>query len=110
MIREPPRSTRTYTLIPYTTLFRSHVGRGDVKYARTRPVGRGGEIARGAGRRLQPGLDGFYQHLGAWNMVGQFAKARRDRRDSRAHRVEIGGLALGIVRIIKLIVGPDMRE
>src|SRR3546814_5827332 len=24
MIRRPPRSTRTYTLFPYTTLFRSH--------------------------------------------------------------------------------------
>src|SRR3546814_15384992 len=24
MIRPPPRSTRTYTLFPYTTLFRSH--------------------------------------------------------------------------------------
>src|SRR3546814_4294908 len=27
MIRRPPRSTRTDTLFPYTTLFRSHVGR-----------------------------------------------------------------------------------
>src|SRR3546814_14981749 len=26
MIRRPPRSTRTYTLFPYTTLFRSHLG------------------------------------------------------------------------------------
>src|SRR3546814_11242202 len=26
-IRRPPRSTRTYTLFPYTTLFRSHVHR-----------------------------------------------------------------------------------
>src|SRR3546814_8505159 len=26
MIRRPPRSTRTYTLFPYTTLFRSVVG------------------------------------------------------------------------------------
>src|SRR3546814_18233028 len=24
MIRRPPKSTRTYTLFPYTTLFRSH--------------------------------------------------------------------------------------
>src|SRR3546814_16484531 len=24
MVRRPPRSTRTYTLFPYTTLFRSH--------------------------------------------------------------------------------------
>src|SRR3546814_18678485 len=27
MIRRPPRSTRTYTLFPYTTLFRSVEGR-----------------------------------------------------------------------------------
>src|SRR3546814_20846840 len=26
MLRRPPRSTRTYTLFPYTTLFRSPVG------------------------------------------------------------------------------------
>src|SRR3546814_9416517 len=26
MIRRPPRSTRTYTLFPYTTLFRSRLG------------------------------------------------------------------------------------
>src|SRR3546814_18999540 len=38
MIRRPPRSTRTYTLFPYTTLFRSGdtdprgaEGRGDVR-------------------------------------------------------------------------------
>src|SRR3546814_3743229 len=30
MIRRPPRSTRTDTLFPYTTLFRS--ARGDVRY------------------------------------------------------------------------------
>src|SRR3546814_8583363 len=29
MIRRPPRSTRTDTLFPYTTLFRSGVGRHD---------------------------------------------------------------------------------
>src|SRR3546814_1957195 len=30
MIRRPPRSTRTDTLFPYTTLFRSHRFDGDV--------------------------------------------------------------------------------
>src|SRR3546814_2732443 len=29
MIRRPPRSTRTDTLFPYTTLFRSRLGLGD---------------------------------------------------------------------------------
>src|SRR3546814_15111745 len=28
MIRRPPRSTRTDTLFPYTTLFRSHISEG----------------------------------------------------------------------------------
>src|SRR3546814_18750802 len=31
MIRRPPRSTRTDTLFPYTTLFRSHAGHGDIE-------------------------------------------------------------------------------
>src|SRR3546814_16611326 len=30
MIRRPPRSTRTYTLFPYTTLFRSNIVIDDV--------------------------------------------------------------------------------
>src|SRR3546814_6551039 len=31
MIRRPPRSTRTDTLFPYTTLFRSHVAMGQAR-------------------------------------------------------------------------------
>src|SRR3546814_10461409 len=33
MIRRPPRSTRTYTLFPYTTLFRSAVSKSEQKSA-----------------------------------------------------------------------------
>src|SRR3546814_1388484 len=50
MIRRPPRSTRTYTLFPYTTLFRSAVGQA-VRGGRVRggprdvPGGGGGEVA-----------------------------------------------------------------
>src|SRR3546814_14060965 len=36
MVRRPPRSTRTDTLFPYTTLFRSHDAAGDAADARTR--------------------------------------------------------------------------
>src|SRR3546814_18120750 len=36
MIRHPPRSTRTDTLCPYTTLFRSYPGAGEV-FLYTRP-------------------------------------------------------------------------
>src|SRR3546814_9808324 len=37
MIRRPPRSTRTDTLFPYTTLFRSIVARPDTRWGE-RPV------------------------------------------------------------------------
>src|SRR3546814_20290175 len=33
MIRRPPRSTRTDTLFPYTTLFRSHAERDELLFA-----------------------------------------------------------------------------
>src|SRR3546814_8450475 len=52
MIRRPPRSTRTDTLFPYTTLFRSV------------PAGHGIDPAR-AGAHLAPGADGAAQTGGA---------------------------------------------
>src|SRR3546814_7304909 len=64
MIRRPPRSTRTDTLFPYTTLFRSGIGAagaggvgrsaaGDraVRGAGQRQVDAGGGIAAKAGKR-----------------------------------------------------------
>src|SRR3546814_10858160 len=49
MIRRPPRSTRTDTLFPYTTLFRSQQT-GRVQ----RPVGRQGFIGRALRCRVLP--------------------------------------------------------
>src|SRR3546814_1487117 len=49
MIRRPPRSTRTDTLCPYTTLFRS-TRRGEPRFAeagRRREAGQGGGGAHG---------------------------------------------------------------
>src|SRR3546814_3519557 len=42
MIRRPPRSTRTYTLFPYTALFRSV--RGEVPLERDRDFGGHGDV------------------------------------------------------------------
>src|SRR3546814_16778228 len=57
MIRRPPRSTRTDTLFPYTTLFRSDRSfrRGPRRRPRTRLGARcpGGELARRRGARGQ---------------------------------------------------------
>src|SRR3546814_5056124 len=49
MIRRPPRSTRTDTLFPYTTLFRSKgmIAVGVRVHQRTDPGGRGDGIAHG---------------------------------------------------------------
>src|SRR3546814_12569095 len=50
MIRRPPRSTRTYTLFPYTTLFRSReVARDEVHGLATR-----GDDEAVAGQGLHP--------------------------------------------------------
>src|SRR3546814_2613671 len=54
MIRRPPRSTRTDTLFPYTTLFRSHAARlGD--RARLPPVRRPAGPLDGGRRRAAGG-------------------------------------------------------
>src|SRR3546814_17200034 len=49
MIRRPPRSTRTDTLFPYTTLFRSLLARATVDVD-------GELVAHGAGRQEDRGL------------------------------------------------------
>src|SRR3546814_2201165 len=59
MIRRPPRSTRTDTLFPYTTLFRSAVPRHLCGAARTSrlplpPPARRLPPQRGSGTRLDP--------------------------------------------------------
>src|SRR3546814_16244705 len=66
MIRRPPRSTRTYTLFPYTTLFRS--GHEDAFCGIAPP--------RGAARRLAKGRYGRYRD-------DRGACRRSDERDGR---------------------------
>src|SRR3546814_3643893 len=53
MIRRPPRSTRTDTLFPYTTLFRS-VGRGGAAFRTARRIA-GDRRARASGGAAEPG-------------------------------------------------------
>src|SRR3546814_7204532 len=49
MIRRPPRSTRTDTLFPYTTLFRSYLALVNDQTAVTKHIDVGQQIARVAG-------------------------------------------------------------
>src|SRR3546814_11333651 len=94
MIRRPPRSTRTDTLCPYTTLFRSEVAaRIDVSGDAGRDVGIVGKLAVRLGRldaldgvahavaRVDPQAVGIHHFL-----VGAEAQqvvAERDRKSTR---------------------------
>src|SRR3546814_5300854 len=71
MLRRPPRSTRTDTLFPYTTLFRSGVGllvlqpQHEALHAAVAHRQVGGEIADQAPQREQ-------QRLVAFDLVAEF--------------------------------------
>src|SRR3546814_15277946 len=70
MIRRPPRSTRTDTLFPYTTLFRSppFVGEGVVGVDREGPVGRrrrqGGSGNRGGCKESEKAHASLHRSMG----------------------------------------------
>src|SRR3546814_21184072 len=67
MIRRPPRSTRTDTLFPYTTLFRSARDRGDARRgvpARRLAAGRDDRGARALDRPPRRSADMGLSRLG----------------------------------------------
>src|SRR3546814_10743926 len=74
MIRRPPRSTRTDTLFPYTTLFRSAVGRRDIAL---RPEHLGHALAVIDVHLAAEGFD-VECLLGIWGRVGFHRRAIGD--------------------------------
>src|SRR3546814_3090569 len=75
MIRRPPRSTRTDTLCPYTTLFRSlEEGRFGIRANCVGP----GFIDAGLGHELlsKPGLEDFTEGLRKMLPLKRFGEAR----------------------------------
>src|SRR3546814_4102368 len=90
MIRRPPRSTRTDTLFPYTTLFRSLFCWGR---ARNRAIARRSSLA------VQPDADGILPHgfseAVAWKLAPIAHRPRRGntcRRRSEEHTSELQSL------------------
>src|SRR3546814_20571718 len=81
MIRRPPRSTRTDTLLPYTTLFRSVAQDG-------------GEVPHHADHRLAAGIAVLAQQRGAAVAAGAAHRCRGWR-----HRRGRFGVALRVVLV-----------
>src|SRR3546814_12926681 len=82
MIRLPPRSTHTYTLVPYTTLFRSGLQfpvRRELRRADRHLVGMAieaqypGQVGRDLGRDIEQGLGQLGHLLAALRL--QFGRA-----------------------------------
>src|SRR3546814_8415385 len=75
MIRRPPRSTRTDTLFPYTTLFRSPEL---LRQPELRREGGGQELLRDRARRDRPGAGGDHRRA-AQVALELRPRAQRDR-------------------------------
>src|SRR3546814_7358986 len=87
MIRRPPRSTRTDTLFPYTTLFRSLSG-GGARHAGRRGAGGPRTAARGDGGKREPGPARRRDHP----VAARIHQARRDDARSEEHTSELQSL------------------
>src|SRR3546814_1254757 len=77
-IRRPPRSTRTDTLFPYTTLFRSNAAAGAAEYARRRV----GEAGRRAG----------FEAVGGGKLTLMLRTGQHDVERSEEHTSELQSL------------------
>src|SRR3546814_12231824 len=91
MLRRPPRSTRTYTLFPYTTLFRSVEGSG--RRAIGGDFGRPLPIAVGIGVEIVAGL-----HAGV----------HRGLADAKLSADGVGGV--GLFGLVALRTGDGPRD
>src|SRR3546814_12886685 len=94
MLRRPPRTTRTDTLFPYTTLFRSLDGVHE------------GEVAHGPGEEGALGIAGAAQEEGGGREVVDRADA-----ELALHRLDAGDpQAGGLVVLLGLVLVLALQE
>src|SRR3546814_13457098 len=88
MIRRPPRATRTDTLFPYTTLFRSDsdfwraIRQGETGYVSI-PNAAAGLLIQSEGDNWRAVRNGPVTVYGAWAMLGVVIVLALDRKSTR---------------------------
>src|SRR3546814_16727974 len=90
MIRRPPRSTRTDTLFPYTTLFRSPY---------RHPAGPGGSARTARAEPVRLGLAGAVLPAAGAAAAVRARLHRRDRRGPAAGAARLAGTRVRAVRL-----------
>src|SRR3546814_17863218 len=115
MIRRPPRSTRTDTLFPYTTLFRSFRPSRSLRQRRSRERSRRA-FGRSADDRLRPDRQRFLSWRrpeGADRQTVLYRQARRDGGVGRAdlqEQARAGAEGAGIGRLSRLLAHSIERK
>src|SRR3546814_7533511 len=111
MIRRPPRSTRTDTLFPYTTLFRSGRRQHVVQPQRADLVAEvPGRVRRGTtvpDARGSVGGAGFHRAFAAWCRVSQHARMLEQFDDRLVAAVAVGGVVVEVAGDHEACVGIE---
>src|SRR3546814_4515892 len=114
MVRRPPRSTRTDTLFPYTTLFRSHPFRRPRRSGRCGTPGREGAAQKGRITKLgDHGIVGHSQFLIAMRSRPARHRLRRPRPDSgrsEEHTSELQSLMRISYAVFRLKKKKQIKE
>src|SRR3546814_7999351 len=97
MIRRPPRSTRTATLFPYTTLFRSCVASGDHQLDDAGLMEKLAALDDGKARTIQHVADAILHHV--FQFTGQ--NPEMDRVALAAYGAELVALGNGLSQRIE---------
>src|SRR3546814_16426387 len=113
MIRQPPRSTRTDTLFPYTTLFRSQ--RATRRFVQSRIAAGGldlavGDLAIDADQHAQHDRAGFAEAVGDRRVFRRTAAATTDLEGDGWRRSDHGWRRRGLVLTGDRVLGRGGGE
>src|SRR3546814_5638127 len=107
MMQRPPRPTRTGTLVPYTTVFRSGLGR-DVQ----RDLGGGQDVDHRLGRHAvgEDGVDLVHMGEAHYGVAAELGMIGGEEHPARVLDDRLGGAHLAVVEVEQRAVVVDARD